>query len=254
MNAGLINRLRAWKQRQQFFPGPGGFLVNPFYFARRGLLESLKEFLPQLHGAVLDVGCGSQPYRALVPAKRYVGLEIDTPQARASFAAEVYYDGRTLPFGEGSFDAVLCSQVFEHVFTPAEFLGEINRVLRPGGLLLLTVPFVWDEHEQPRDFARYSSFGLRALLERAGFEVMAQRKSCADARALVQLASGWLFKVTRTRSRVLNLLAQLAVIAPVNAVGGLLAWILPGNPDFYLDNIVFARKPAAGAPMPKRRQ
>ncbi len=242
MNAGLINRLRAWKQRQQFFPGPGGFLVNPFYFARRGLWEGLKEFLPQLHGAVLDVGCGSQPYRALVPAERYVGVEIDTPQARANFAAEVYYDGRTLPFGERSFDAVLCSQVFEHVFTPAEFLGEINRVLRPGGLLLLTVPFVWDEHEQPRDFARYSSFGLRALLERAGFEVQAQRKSLADGRVLFQLLNAYLYKVTLTRRPRINLLTALLLLAPVNLLGMGLGRLLPANTDLYLDNIVLARK------------
>lgn len=243
MNAGLTNRLRRWKQRQQFLPGPGGFLVNPFYFARRGLLEGLQEFLPQLRGAVLDVGCGSQPYRALVPAARYVGLEIDTPQARASFAADVYYDGRTLPFDAGSFDAVLCSQVFEHVFTPAEFLGEISRVLRPGGLLLLTVPFVWDEHEQPRDFARYSSFGLRTLLERAGFEVRAQRKSLADGRVLFQMLNAYLYKVTLTRRPRINLLMALLLMAPVTLLGMGFGRLLPGNADLYLDNIVLARKP-----------
>jgi SAM-dependent methyltransferase len=234
--------LRRWRRRQDFFPGAFGWLVNPFYFARRGLLEHLREFFPQLRGEVLDVGCGSKPYRELIPAGRYVGMEMDTPRTRASFAADVYYDGRTFPQADATFDGVLCSQVFEHVFTPAEFLAEIHRVLRPGGRLVLTVPFVWDEHEQPHDFARYSSFGLRALLEGAGFEVVAQRKSVADARALVQLASGWIFKITRTRHRVPNLLAQLALIAPLNLLGGLVAFVLPGNPDFYLDNIVLARK------------
>lgn len=239
-------RLRAWKERQQFVPGWAAVFVNPFYFARRGLLTGLREFFPLLTGDVLDVGCGSKPYREFIPAARYVGLEVDTPRTRASFAADAYYDGRTLPFPDASFDAVLCSQVFEHVFMPPEFLAEIRRVLRPGGRLLLTVPFVWDEHEQPHDFARYSSFGLRAQLERAGFVIEAQRKSTTDSRVLFQLWNAYLYKVTRSSSRVLNWLAMLLLMAPVNLLGVVLGRLLPSNPDLYLDNLVLARKgPAA---------
>jgi hypothetical protein len=118
-------------------------------------------------------------------------------------------------------------------------------VLRPDGCLLLTVPFVWDEHEQPHDFARYSSFGLKALLERAGFVVEAQRKSTADSRVLFQLLNAYLYKITRSRSRALNWLAMLALMAPVNLLGLLLGRLLPANADLYLDNLVLARKPAA---------
>lgn len=229
-----------------FHPGRLGWLVNPFYFARRGLLAGLQEFFPRLTGEMLDVGCGSKPYRAFIPATRYVGLEFDTPRARASFEADAYYDGRTFPFPSGSFDGVLCSQVFEHVFTPTEFLQEIHRVLRPGGCLLLTVPFVWDEHEQPHDFARYSSFGLVALLERAGFVMEAHRKSVADSRVLFQMLNAYLYKVTRSESRLLNWLAMLGLMAPVNLLGIVAGRLLPANRDLYLDNIVLARKPAGG--------
>ncbi len=245
MKPPLITRLREWKRRQQFFPGVGGLLVNPFYFARRGLLDGLARFFPELRGEVLDVGCGSRPYEKLIPAARYVGMEVDTPRTRASFAADIYYDGRTFPLADESFDGVLCSQVLEHVFTPAEFLAEIHRVLRPGGCLLLAVPFVWDEHEQPHDFARYSSFGLRSILENAGFEVEAQHKSAADARVLFQLLNAYLYKVTLTRRPRVNLLLTLALMAPVNLAGVVLGRVLPANPDLFLDNIVLARKPAA---------
>jgi SAM-dependent methyltransferase len=235
---------RVW-EKEQFEPGAAGVLLNPFFFARRGLRRELGGFLAGLRGEVLDVGCGRKPYQHLVPATRYVGVDIDSPVTRKLATADVFYNGRTLPFAEGSFDAVLCSQVLEHVFKPEEFLSEIHRVLRPGGVLLLATPFAWDEHEQPYDFARYSSFGLRDLIERAGFQVEAQRKTCADFRAIVQLASGALYKITRSRHRWLNGLAQVALIAPVNAMGGLIALALPRNPDFYLDNIVLARRPAA---------
>ena len=237
-----MNALRARWQKEQFDPGWLGLFVNPFFFARRGLGRELRGFLPRLSGEVVDVGCGRKPYRTLVPAMRYVGVDVDTPVTRELAAADVYYDGRTLPFPDASFDGALCSQVLEHVFTPEEFLREIGRVLRPGAWLVLTVPFVWDEHEQPHDFARYSSFGLRALLERAGFEVVEQSKSMADFRALAQLASAWLFKVTRTRVRGLNLMVQLLLIAPVNLLGACLSVLLPGNPNFFLDNVVLGRK------------
>jgi SAM-dependent methyltransferase len=234
--------LCAWWRRQRFNPGLLGWVANPFYFVRRGLWREVGELAGALTGDVLDVGCGRKPYRELVPAVRYVGLDIDTPTTRSLGAADLFYDGGKFPFADATFDGVFCSQVFEHVFTPKDFLGEIHRILRPGGQLLLTVPFVWDEHEQPRDFARYSSFGLKALLERAGFEVVAQRKSCADARAIAQLASAWLFKVTRTRHRPLNLLAQLAFMAPTNLLGIFAGVLSPQNEDFYLDNVVLARK------------
>jgi len=238
-----VGRLRTWWRRQQYEPGPLGWLVNPFYIARKELLRSVQGCLSELRGEVLDVGCGHQCYRRYLGATRYVGLDLDTPEARALGVAEVYYDGGVFPLPDASFDAVLCSQVFEHVFTPGAFLAEIRRVLRPGGRLVLTVPFVWDEHEQPRDFGRYTSFGLRAVLEQAGLEVISLRKSVADSRALFQLANAYLYKVTHSRSEALNHLAAVGVMAPVNLAGLVLGGLLPANPDFYLDNIVVARKP-----------
>ena len=238
---------RRWWWRQLFAPGWVGLLINPFFFARRGLWQEMQPFLAQLGGEVLDVGCGRKPYRKFVPATRYVGIELDTPELREIGAADVYYSAGKFPLADASFDGALCSQVLEHIFEPAEFLAEIRRVLRPGGVLLLTTPFVWDEHSQPYDFGRYSSFGLRHVLEGAGFEVIAERKTCADGRALVQLASAYVYKVVRSRHRSLNALAQLMLIAPVNVLGGLLVWLLPENPDFYLDNVVWVRRPAGGA-------
>jgi SAM-dependent methyltransferase len=236
--------LRARWDKEQFEPGWLGLIINPFYHARRGLVCGLKPLLAELRGEVLDVGCGRKPYRKYVSATRYVGVDIDTPVTRKWAAADVFYDGRTLPFADKSFGGVICTQVLEHVFTPAEFLGELHRVLRPGGQLVLAVPFVWDEHEQPHDFARYSSFGLRAILERAGFEIVEQRKTVADARALVQLTSAWLYKVVLTRSIALNLLGRFVLTAPVNIFGGLVAFLLPGHPDLYMDNLVLARRRA----------
>lgn len=122
------------------------------------------------------------------------------------------------------------------------FLKEVHRVLRGNSSFLLIVPFVWDEHEQPFDFSRYSSFGIRYLLEKSGFTVLVQRKSVDDVRAIFQLLNAYIYQKTVNRSSVLNAALTLFLMAPFNIMGEMLGRLMPRNPDLYLDNIVFARK------------
>ena len=238
----MMGRLRQAYYAQQYNPGLAGVLINPFFLARQALWKAIAASAGQLQGPLLDVGCGSKPYQGLFPVPRYVGLDIDSETARKRGVADAFYDGTRFPFGDAEFQSVLCNQVLEHVFQPEPFLQEIRRVLKPGGRLLLTVPFAWDEHEQPHDFARYSSFGLRALLERNGFRVLKQRKLLDDFSVLVQLAIAYLFKVSRSRSRLLNLMVCLVLFAPLSLLGLLLGRLLPRNPDLFLDQLVLAEK------------
>jgi SAM-dependent methyltransferase len=238
----MIKRLKAIFRRQIFFPGWLGVLVNPFYFARKGLARHISELAGHITGRTLDVGCGSKPYAHLYHSDEYVGLEIDSPQSRAIEKADYYYDGNRFPFADETFDSMVANEVFEHVFNPDQFLAEIFRVLRPGGMILLTMPFAWDEHEQPYDFARYSSFGIKALLERHGFEIVEQRKSTDDIRVIFQLLIVYIYKNVVTKNDRTNLLITLLLMAPFNLLGELLYLITPRNPDLYLDNIVLAKK------------
>lgn len=234
--------LKAYYAEQMMQPGLVGLFVNPFYFARKALYRAMKEFGRDIRGRVLDVGCGARPYEHLVQATHYVGLEIP---GRKSVRADVLYGGGCFPFADRSFDAVICNQVLEHVFRPDAFLREIARVLTERGRLLVTVPFVWDEHEQPRDYARYSSFGLAALLQQNGFSILQQRKTAGDARVLFQLLNAYLYKLTATRNPYVNFAAALLLMAPVNVLGSVVALIAPRNPDLFLDNVVLAERNAA---------
>jgi SAM-dependent methyltransferase len=226
----MINTLKKLITKHQFNPGLAGIFLNPFYIARKGLYDSIKLFGNKITGKTLDVGCGTKPYEKLFNYSSYVGLEFDTGIDSEKKLADFYYDGKTFPFNEAEFDSVITNQVLEHVFNPDEFLSEINRVLKPNGKLLLTVPFVWDEHEQPYDYARYSSFGLKALLNKNGFIILDHRKSVNDYRVLAQLFNAYIYKITR-RNIIIKNLALILIIAPVTISGILISKILPTNND-----------------------
>ncbi len=237
--------MKRYIQDQQFDPGILGIFINPFYIVRRELRRAMVRMSGRITGRVLDVGCGHRPYeRIFKGASEYVGLEYDSPGNRARFKnIDAWYDGSHFPFADGSFDSVILTQVLEHVFNPDEFLEEVHRVTKPGGTMLLSVPFVWDEHEQPWDYARYSSFGLKHLLEKHGFEIIEHVRTVADLRVPFQLVNCYLHKkLGWIRSYRLRVIAYIVIISPFTILGSVLASILPANKDLYMDNVVLAKK------------
>jgi SAM-dependent methyltransferase len=181
-----------------------------------------RDIRPELHtasGLVLDVGCGAQPFRPLVsPSARYLG--IDTIGAKSDFGYEVpdtiYFDGESWPVDTESVDLVLCTETLEHVLEPSKLLAEAERTLRPGGRLLLTVPFAARWHFVPHDYWRFTPSSLHCLLERAGFgDVAVYARGNAVTVAcykLVALALPLLFPATRgIRARAIQLLALVTI-------------------------------------------
>ncbi len=234
--------LKTLINKEQFNPGILGIFVNPFYFARRGLFRSMSEFGRELSGKLLDVGCGTKPYEPYISVERYIGLEYDSERSRTTSKADIFYDGKVFPCENAEFDSVLANEVFEHVFNPADFLKEVNRVLKTNGKLLMTVPFVWDEHEQPHDYARYTSFGLKHILEQHGFEVLKHKKSVNDTQVIFQLMNEYIYKKTYLMHPILRRMLHLILISPITLIGICVSALLPSNDDLYLDNIVLARK------------
>jgi len=238
----MIKKLKKIYLNEQFNPKFIGLFINPFYFARKGLYSDVSILITKLNGKLLDIGCGTKPYKSLCQIDEYIGLEIDDEGNRNHTYADIFYDGKTIPFEDKKFDSILSNQVFEHVFNPNDFLKEVNRVSKIGGGFLMTVPFVWDEHEQPYDYARYTSFGLKHILSENEFEIVEHRKSNNGIEVIFQLINDYLFKVTMTKNTYINLLITIILMVPVNIVGLLLSKILPKNDDLYLDNIVLAKK------------
>lgn len=115
--------------------------------------------------AVLDVGCGEKPYLPHFSgvASSYVGLDV-----HAGEHVDVVADADVLPFDDGSFDVVVSTQMLEHVPDPARVVSEAHRVLRPGGVLLLSTHGTTLYHPVPTDFWRWTQEGLEKLLRDNG--------------------------------------------------------------------------------------
>ena len=134
------------------------------------LEKILKEYA---HGVLLDVGCGEKPYAAMIEplVERHIGLDhIETSHNTENIDILASAYDTTLPNEE--VDTILCTAVLEHLERPLKALGEMYRVLRPGGYVVLSAPLFWHLHEQPRDFYRYTRYGLEYLFTEAGFEVV----------------------------------------------------------------------------------
>jgi SAM-dependent methyltransferase len=216
------------------------FLLHPFYFARRNLYKYYKLYSLRLNGDLLDIGCGSKPYKNLFDhCKSYVGLEVESNSN--SPEVEFTYDGKTFPFKDENFDSAICSEVLEHVFEPEIFLKEVNRVLKKNGLVIFTLPFFWDEHEQPYDFARYTSFGLKYILEKQNFEILEHNKIGNNLSLITQMINCYLYKKLYNKKNIVFKFISTFMFIFFNILGIFLS-ILPKNNDMYLDNLIIAKK------------
>ncbi len=236
------NQFVQYLQQQSFQPGFFSLFINPFFFIRQSLYKGIKQFAPSLKGKLIDFGCGRKPFENLFSVSQYVGVDIEqTGHDHRHSKIDVYYDGRHIPFPDATFDSLFCSEVLEHVFNPDDILPEIHRVLKQDALALITVPFVWNEHEVPYDYARYSSFGITHLLEKNGFKVIELKKSGNFARVVAQLRALYCFELFRKWGKA-GYLISLLFIAPINIFGSIFIPLLPVNRSLYFNNIVLAQK------------
>ena len=119
---------------------------------------------------MIDIGCGTKPYEDLVRPFVESHVGVDHPvslhsRSKVDLSGTAY----SIPTEDASFDSALCTAVLEHLEEPEAALRECNRVLVPGGYAVYTVPFIWHIHEEPRDFYRFTRFGLAHLFGKAGF-------------------------------------------------------------------------------------
>ena len=141
-----------------------------------------------------------------------------------------------------SVDFILCTQVLEHTRAPWLSMREFARILRPGGMALISVPHVWFFHPHPFDYWRMTSQGLRALCDEGGLRVIELRAQGGSAAALFQVVNFLVFGVLGR--------AGAPVYAAMNALGLLLNHLVKDT-RFALNHSCLAAKhplgPATGA-------
>ncbi|MFI5413565.1 MAG: class I SAM-dependent methyltransferase, partial [Candidatus Lutacidiplasmatales archaeon] len=142
------------------------------------LVRDLKAVAPRTRGRLLDVGCGEKPFESIFRpyVSEYVGVEYAptfgaTQTSARSTKPDFLYDGKSLPFEPRTFDTVLSIQVLEHTPAPQLLLNEMARVAKEDGLVIVCVPFSFRLHEEPNDYFRYTSHGLRSMFDVAGLKV-----------------------------------------------------------------------------------
>lgn len=240
----MLKQLNDYYLRQQFFPGFISIIINPFFFFRRCLVQSMKKYAPKLEGKLLDFGCGCKPYQSLFTnISEYIGVDLyNEGHDHQKEKIDVYYDGKTLPFENESFDCILSNEVLEHVPNLHETLMELNRVLKRGGKILLTVPFVCFEHELPYDFRRLTVAGLSKASNECGFEVLSSEKTGSYIEVITQLWLSYLRDLFYTKNKYANLVVNSIFIFPFALIGLIVSKILLKKDGLYFDCVVVGKK------------
>lgn len=167
------------------------FMKRSKKWSRKNLYEyidsQLKSIKPGM--SVLNVGAsgevGSRLSQALTqnnPPIELISTDIDPDRN-----PDVVCDVCDMPFSDNSFDAVFLIEVLEHVHNPPKALSEIYRVLKPGGILIFSVPFIFPLHDRPGDYFRYTKYGLKLLLTEYDQVCIFERNSFCEAITVLKL-------------------------------------------------------------------
>ncbi len=152
-------RARRWWLRNAVLGGMWGDLLDELDAVPRDSL-------------VLDIGAGEATLRERMRHARYVAIDTGIGHAGWDYSAlDVVGDAHAIPIATDTADVVVHKQVLEHLPDPVRALREVARVLKPGGRVLLSTNQQWPQHQQPHDFFRFTSFGLRWCFEQAGLEI-----------------------------------------------------------------------------------
>ncbi|MFH1255392.1 MAG: class I SAM-dependent methyltransferase [bacterium] len=130
--------------------------------------KKLKALNYLVSGQVLDIGSGGKDYRYLYNQyNKYITLDLNA-EHKPDIVGSIY----ELPAEDNSFDTIICTQVLEHLADPELAMKEMRRVLKLGGIGIITAPFFNELHEEPIDYFRFTNYGLSELARRTGFTIL----------------------------------------------------------------------------------
>ena len=166
-----------------------------------------------LRGRVLNAGCGWRDISHLIEGE-LINQDLTWPGDERD-NVHIFSPLHEIPAPDDHVDTILCIAVLEHVINPVDVVKELTRVLRPGGTLVASVPFMQPEHKVPTDFQRYTRDGLEVLLMNEGLQVIEIKPLFTVYHTLYWISEEWLklksklhYKIARRI--ILPILALLA--------------------------------------------
>ena len=237
-----IKQIKSIVQKEKFHPTILSFFINNNFLIRKSIRKAIIKNSKHLKGALLDFGCGTKPYKKLfINVDSYTGVDYKIEgREESQKTVDFFYDGKTIPFNDKEFDSILSTEVLEHVFNVEDILCEFNRVLKINGHALITTPFMWEEHEMPYDFARYTTPALEYLYQKHGFEIIHNHKTGNQIEVIFQFAINY-FKNIIPKFALKQLLL-VPFIVFFNTLGIVFSFLLPVDKIAYFNNVFVLRK------------
>ena len=168
------------------------------FYVRKSILKAVESSMPKFSGTLLDVGCGIKPYKEFILDRNkrvtsYIGLDFEEAIVGeyALGKPDLFWQGDVIPMDDHSVDTVIATELFEHCPDPERVMKEMARVLKPGGVLFFTVPFLWNLHLVPHDEYRYTPFSLKRHLQNAGFTNIEMKALGRWDASLAQMLALW---------------------------------------------------------------
>ena len=187
------------------------FVARSKKWSRKNLYEFIDSQLNSIKPgmSVLNVGASGEVGRRLSQAltQNNTGIELVSTDIDPERNPDVVCDVCDMPFPDNSFDAVFLIEVLEHVHNPPKALSEIYRVLKPGGNLIFSVPFIFPLHDRPGDYFRYTKYGLKLLLSDYDQIYIFERNSFWEAITVLKL------RLIIERSYKLRILGMLYLLS-----------------------------------------
>ncbi|WP_019505060.1 class I SAM-dependent methyltransferase [Pleurocapsa sp. PCC 7319] len=204
------------------------FYVNELGVSSGSLFMTLEDFRvinsfkSYLKGHLIDLGCGNAPYYQWYKDRVDRVTCIDWPQSKQSKNDAKYVDvfanlNESVPLEDNSVDFVFSTSVLEHICEPLILLKEISRILKSDGYLLLSVPFIYNLHEEPYDYYRYTPYSLEHLAEKAGLEIVSLKHYGCGFGVLIDVSS----KIIQALIEVIRKSLPRYIGSPISKLGNM---------------------------------
>ena len=205
------------------------------YFIENSLVSFLERNINTLGDRVLDVGCGDMRYKPLLlnsGIKEYIGLDLEAGHYGHTFKPDVFWDGKSMPFADNSFDSAILFETLEHCTNDQSqrVLKEISRVLRPGGILLFSIPFINPLHGLPHDYQRLTPEGANAVMVSSKMQVLQMEPSGTIDASLATVLAIWI--IHRPMPILLRKILRKLVVLPIR----FLLWLDTKQPKVHSEN------------------